>query len=93
MSQKAPFDILDFTPSVALLANTGGHDWLLIPALLYTGIKNVALRVRMALNRGNPGSEYGERAVKSRVHLRAPVFLPGAACLTGRRRAGLRRGG
>ncbi len=75
VSQKEPFDILDFTPSVTLIANTGDHSWALIPELLYTGIKNVELRARLALNRGDLGSEYGERAARSRLELRARLFF------------------
>ena len=75
ISQKEPFDILDFTPSVSLIANTGDHSWSLIPEVLYTGIKNVELRARLALNRGDVGSEYGERAVRSRVEVRARLYF------------------
>ena len=75
VSQKEPFDILDFTPSVSLIANTGDHSWSLIPEVLYTGIKNVELRARLALNRGGAGTEYGERVVRSRVELRARFYF------------------
>ncbi|MBI5721364.1 MAG: hypothetical protein HZC37_27145 [Burkholderiales bacterium] len=75
VSQKEPFDILDFTPSVSLLANMGDHSWSLIPELLYTGIKNVELRARVALNRGDAGTEYAERAVRSRAELRVRAYF------------------
>lgn len=75
LSQKEPFDILDFAPSVAVIANTGDHSWSLIPELLYTGIQNVEIRARAALNRGDAGSEYGERAVRSRIELRARLHF------------------
>ncbi|MFZ3121576.1 MAG: hypothetical protein WA159_25045 [Variovorax sp.] len=75
VSQKEPFDILDLTPSVALIANIGDHSWSFIPEVLYTGIKNMELRVRVALNHGTAGSEYGERAVRSRVELRSRLFF------------------
>jgi hypothetical protein len=75
VSQKEPFDILDLTPSVTLIANTGDRSWLLIPEVLYTGIKNVELRARLALNRGDAGSEHGERAVRSRIELRARLYF------------------
>ncbi|MGE0099070.1 MAG: hypothetical protein AB7S86_12065 [Hydrogenophaga sp.] len=75
VSQKEPFDILDFTPSVSLIMNTHDRSWSLTPELLYTGFKNVELRARMALNRGDAGSEYGERAVGSRIELRARMFF------------------
>lgn len=75
VSQKEPFDILYFTPSVTLIANTGDHSASLVSELLYTGIRNTELRARLALNRGDPGSEYGERAVRSRLELRVRLFF------------------
>lgn len=75
VSQKEPFDILDFTPSVSLIANMNDRSWSLIPELLYAGIKNVELRARVALSRGDAESEYGERAVRSRVELRARLYF------------------
>jgi hypothetical protein len=75
LSQKEPFDILDFTPSVTLIANTDDHSYSLIPELLYTGVKNLELRLRLALNSGNASTEYGEKAVQSRVELRARYFF------------------
>lgn len=75
VSQKEPFDIVDFTPSVTLITNTGDHSGSLIPELLYTGIKNLELRARLALNRGGAGTEFGERAVQSRVELRARLYF------------------
>jgi hypothetical protein len=75
VSQKEPFDILDFTPSVSLIANTSDHSWSLIPELLYTGVKNLELRARVALNRGDAGTEYGERIVRSRIELRARFYF------------------
>ncbi len=75
VSQKEPFDILDVTPSVGVIVNTGDRSWSMIPELLYTGWKNVELRVRLALNHGGAGSEYGERAVGSRIEVRARLFF------------------
>ena len=75
VSQKEPFDILDFTPAVTLIANTGDHSWSLIPELLYTGVKNLELRLRLTLNRGDAGTEFGEKAVQSQVELRARFYF------------------
>ena len=75
VSQKEPFDILDFTPSLTVVANAGDRSWSAIPELLYTGTKNVELRLRWATNHGGRSTEYGERAVRSRVELRARVFF------------------
>ena len=75
VSQKEPLDILDFTPSVSLIVNTGDHSWSITPELLFTGIRNLELRARLALNQGAAGTEYGERAVRSRVELRARLYF------------------
>lgn len=75
VSQKEPFDILDFTPSVTLIANTGDRSYSVIPEALYTGFKNLELRLRLALNRGSASTEYGEKPVRSRVELRVRYFF------------------
>lgn len=75
VSQKEPFDILDFTPSVTLIANTGDRSYSLMPEVTYTGVRNLELRLRLALNRGNALTEYGEKPVRSRVELRARYFF------------------
>lgn len=75
VSQKEPFDILDFTPSVTLISNTVDQSWSLTPEVLYTGIRNVELRARVARNRGAVGSEFGERAVKTRMEVRARLYF------------------
>lgn len=71
LSQKEPFDILDLVPALTLIVNTGDHSRSVIPELLYTGIANLELRLRAAFNEGKPSSEFGERAVRARVELRA----------------------
>jgi hypothetical protein len=70
VSQKEPFDILDFVPAVTLIVNTGDRSASVIPELLYTGIRDLELRLRAAFNRGDAGSEFGERAVRARLELR-----------------------
>jgi hypothetical protein len=75
VSQKEPFNILDFTPSMTLIANTGDRSYSLIPELLYTGFKNLELRLRLALNRGDSSTEYGEKPIRSRLELRARYFF------------------
>lgn len=75
ISRKEPFDILDFTPSVTLIANTRDHSYSLVPEALYTGVSNLELRLRLALNRGNVSTEYGEKPVRSRAELRVRYFF------------------
>lgn len=75
ISQKEPFDILDFTPAITLIANTDDRSFSLVPEMLYTGFKNLELRLRLALSHGGVSTEYGEKAVESRLELRARYFF------------------
>lgn len=75
ISQKEPFNILDFTPSVTLIANMDDKSFSLVPEMLYTGFKNLELRLRLSLNHGGVSTEYGEKAVESRLELRARYFF------------------
>ncbi|TSA09301.1 MAG: hypothetical protein D4R79_13865 [Comamonadaceae bacterium] len=75
ISQKEPLDILDFTPSVTMIANTDDHSFSVTPEALYTGFKNLELRLRLTLNRGDSSTEYGEKPVQSRVEFRARYFF------------------
>lgn len=75
VSQKEPFDILYFTPALTLIANTEDPSYTLIPELAYTGIDDLELRLRLALTHGETSSEYGEKAVRSRLELRLRYFF------------------
>jgi len=45
--QKEPFDILYFTPSVAMIASLDDCSLSVTPDLVDTGIKNAELRARL----------------------------------------------
>jgi hypothetical protein len=75
VSQKEPFGVLDFTPAVTLIANLDDHGWSAIPELIYTGVRNLELRLRVALNGGDGYTEFGARPVRSRVEIRARYFF------------------
>lgn len=75
ISQKEPFDILDFTPALTLISNLDDHSVSVIPEAIYTGFKNLELRLRLAMNWGFVSTEYGEKPVESRVELRARYFF------------------
>jgi hypothetical protein len=70
-SQKEPFDILYFTPSVTTIVNLDDGSYSLIGELIYTGFKDFELRARAAANRGDRLTEFGEKPVDSRYELRA----------------------
>jgi len=75
ISQKEPFDILNFTPAVTLIANTDDRSYSLVPEAVYTGVNNLELRLRLALNGGGVSTEYGEKAVRARLELRLRYFF------------------
>ncbi len=75
VAQSEPFDILYLTPSLTALVNADEGSFSIIPEVLYTGFKNLELRLRVAVNRGEASTEYGEKPVESRVELRARYFF------------------
>lgn len=68
-SQKEPFDIVYFTPSVTLIANLDDRSFSLTPELLYTGITNLDLRLRAAWLNGGAESEFGEKQNARKLEL------------------------
>ena len=75
LSQKEPFDILYFTPSLTCMMNTDDLSASIMPELLYTGITNVELRLRAAVLTGGGDSEFGEKQNRYRIELRAGFYF------------------
>ncbi len=76
ISQKEPFDILDFFPSITGIVNVEDGSFTLTPELLYKGITNLELRLRGTLLVGQALTDFGERPNDARVELSESV--PGA---------------
>jgi len=74
VSQKDPFDVLYFTPSVTGIFNISDDSFSLGPELLYTGIKNLELRLRTTFLVGDSYTEYGEKQSDFWVGLRARYY-------------------
>jgi hypothetical protein len=74
-SQKEPFDILYFTPGLTAIVNLDDRSYSLIGELLYTGLKDIELRLRAAANRGDRLTEYGEKPVDERIELRLRYYF------------------
>jgi hypothetical protein len=74
-SQKEPFDILYFTPSLTGIMNTEDRSWSLTPELLYTGITNLELRLRTGFLFGGGNSDFGEKQNDYRVELRVGYYF------------------
>jgi len=75
LSQKEPFDILYFTPAVTWMMNTDDQSYSLTPELLYTGITNLELRLRMGIIVGGRNTEYGEKQNDYRIEFRAGYYF------------------
>jgi len=75
ISQKEPFDILYFTPSVTGIFNTNDKSFSVGPELLYTGVKNLELRLRTTFLIGDSYTEYGEKQNNFWIGLRVRYYF------------------
>lgn len=75
VSQKEPFDILYFTPSITGIFNLNDKSFSLSPELLYAGITNLELRMKGSIISGKRFSEYGEKQNDYRVEFRARYYF------------------
>ena len=69
MSRKEPFDIVYFTPSVTTIVNLDDRSFSLTPELLYSGVSNLDLRLRMMWLNGKSNTEFGEKQNTRRLEL------------------------
>ncbi|MGB2862133.1 MAG: hypothetical protein WBC05_02305, partial [Sedimentisphaerales bacterium] len=74
-SQKEPFDILYFTPSMTGIFNTNDESFSIGPELLYTGIKNLELRLKTTFLVGDSYTEFGEKQNDYRAELRVRYYF------------------
>ncbi len=75
VSQKEPFHILYFTPSLMTMINLDDHSFQITPVLPYTGVKNFEFRLRYFALVGGSGTEFGEKPNSSRVELRVRYYF------------------
>ncbi len=75
VSQKEPFDILYFTPSLTIIRNLDDHSYSAAPELAYTGITNLELRLRLFFLAGGRLTDFGEKQNDRRLELRARYYF------------------
>lgn len=75
VSQKEPFDIVYFTPSLTWMTNLADRSWSLTPELFYTGITNLDLRLRATWLHGSELSEFGEKQNERKLELMARFYF------------------
>lgn len=74
-SQKEPFDIIYFTPSLTWMMNMDDRSWSLTPELFYAGFTNWEIRLRSGLILGGRNSEFGEKQNDYRIELRIGYYF------------------
>ena len=74
-SQKEPFDILYLTPSLTGIYNINDKSLSIGPELLYTGIKNLELRLKATFLTGSSYTEFGEKLNNSRMEFRVRYYF------------------
>jgi hypothetical protein len=75
LSNKEPFDILYFVPSITTIVNLDDGSYTLAPELLYTGITNLELRARATFLQGQRQTEFGEKQNDNRLEFRLRFFF------------------
>ncbi len=74
-SQKEPFDILYFSPSVTAIYNVEDRSYSVVPELLYTGYTNIELRARLFVLNGRRYTDFGEKQNTRRLELLARYYF------------------
>ena len=73
-TQKEPFDILYFTPSLTAIVNINDHSYTISPEIIYTGVTNLECRLRFSVLNGGDKSEYGEKLQSNKLEVRLRYF-------------------
>ena len=74
-TQKEPFDILYFNPSLAVMFNVSDGSCSITPELLYTPISNLELRLKSTFFQGGSYSEFGEKPFDYKVEFYVKYYF------------------
>jgi hypothetical protein len=75
VSQKEPFDLLYVTPAVTTIVNLDDQSFSFSPEISYTGITNLALRLKAMFMTGKMESEYGEKPYDCKLELKVGFYF------------------
>lgn len=67
ISQKDPFDILYFTPSITFIYNINDQSSSITPGITYSPITNLTLDLKAGLLFGKSKTEYNEKINKAKI--------------------------
>jgi len=75
VSNKEPFDVLYFTPSVTAIINLEDRSFSVAPEIIYTGFNDFEMRLKATWLQGDKLTEFGEKQSDSRIEFRARYFF------------------
>ncbi|WP_457571904.1 hypothetical protein [Desulfovulcanus sp.] len=75
ITQKEPFDILYFNPSLIVLFNLDDYSSNIGLEFLYTPVANLDLKARLSVNQGDKNTEFGEKAGSGSLFLEARYYF------------------
>lgn len=75
VSQKEPFDILYFTPSITSIYNLVDHSFSITPELIYTPVTNLELRAKITVFSNASGTDFGEKQNSLRLEFRGRYYF------------------
>jgi len=75
VSQKEPFDILYFTPSVTCLYNMNDKSSSIMPQITYTPITNLEFELRTTFFFGKDHTEFGEKINDCKIYTSVKYYF------------------
>lgn len=75
VSQKEPWGILYFFPSITTIFNITDQSFSLAPELQYNPLTNLEIRTKITIFIGNKGSEFGEKQNDFRLEFRGRYYF------------------
>ena len=75
VSQKEPFDILYFTPSVASIYNINDKSASITPQITYAPITNLELELKTTFLLGKDYTEFGEKLNDYKIYAKVKYYF------------------
>ena len=75
VTQKEPFNILYFNPSLAVIFNVADQSYSITPELLYTPVSNLELRLKSTFFQGSRYTEFGEKPFDCKVDFSVKYYF------------------
>ena len=73
--QKDALGIVYFQPSITAMMNVQDRSYQITPELLYTGVKNLDLRLRLLMLHGGSLTDFGEKQNSRKIELYARYYF------------------